>query len=640
MIGRLRPWGLLLLGVLAWGTGTTAWADDLQTLPLDRHGALPTSQRLRAEVLGVPAGNRHGGYGFVRARLVNPDDRAHVVRLSLLPSFLWFRSDDSAPQRVVRTLSLESGETATVYLPMVNTSGGSTLHFSVDGRPVGDQAQFSGGGSRQSDAASVLGVWRDDAVRLQRWRQFLEPKTPPSRRGGAALQLDSLEPRNLPDRWVLLSGFDLVLVDCQSPDLNLERERVLVGYAAGGGALGLLRPRSEGPLAEMLAATRTRADARSGFHGLGRWFATTAAGPEADMAGWLQADPQAGAYGVLQSATRKYAGSLPTPFWLPLQIPGLGEVPLKAFFLLILAFAIVVGPINYLYFRRQRKLPMLLLTIPAAGFLCTVVILLYGLFSEGFGVIGAARSFSVLDQRTHTTATCMAQTLYAGLQPQDLYPAPDSFFCSSSFVLEGNDRDATAIFHTDLDDGYRVDGSALPSRTATPFTSVRVGRARERLRFRRRPDGSYDALAAPGFAPQEAAGAVLLRTTDGAYYEMDAAGVLRPRALDERARAERIDALLGELRGMPLGSGEVHEDNDYWNSGRAFRSREDMAVLASGAEGLERWLRWRLPTLPKGSYLARMQAPPVGESFGLDIEYRAQSHVVLGLLDAEDVIDD
>ncbi|MEE8327937.1 MAG: hypothetical protein V3R32_03985, partial [Nitrosomonadaceae bacterium] len=49
-------------------------------------------------------------------------------------------------------------------------------------------------------------------------------------------------------------------------------------------------------------------------------------------------------------------------------IPGLGDVPLGLFFLILLVFAVCVGPVNYFYWRRRRRLAMLLLTVPVAGF--------------------------------------------------------------------------------------------------------------------------------------------------------------------------------------------------------------------------------------------------------------------------------
>ena len=633
------PLAALFVALLVGGLvllAPEARADETQTLRLDAHEALPTSQRVRAEVLGTQAGNRHGGYGYVRVKLTNPDDKAHDIRLSLVSSFVWFNEDRSA-QRVVRRVRLEPGERATLFLPLVNTYGGSTLRAHVNGVRMPDEASFSTSGNRASPETSVLAVWKEDPQRGFQWVQALEKLAPPSRRGGRALYLQTRVPDQLPDQWVLLSGFDLVLADLRAPGLTTEHEQLLLRYVEGGGALVLLSAPTSGPLADMLADAD---GARSGFRGLGRWYVSEDPTQNRKLDAWLRADMEGGEYGVLQSATRNFSGSMPTPFWLPLEIPGLGEVPVKAFFLLILAFAIVVGPLNYIYFRRRRSLPMLLITIPALGFACTLVILLYGTFSEGFGVIGARRTFSVLDQRHHTASVCTGQTLYAGLQPSELEPTPGAFFCSSAFQLEGQDRGPSTLFRVNLDRGYVVEGAALPSRTPTPFLTVNVARARDRLRFRRRPDGHFDVLAAPGFLPVEAEGAVILRTWDGAMYVMDAGGVLRPQVVELKGQVLPYAGVTKPLVDMPVGAGMVSNNDQYsWRRYR-FRTAESMESLVVGPESVGRWLTWRLPTLEKGTYLARMQQAPIDESLGLDVDYRADEHIVYGILDQEDVIDD
>ena len=75
----------------------------------------------------------------------------------------------------------------------------------------------------------------------------------------------------------------------------------------------------------------------------------------------------------------------------------------------------------------------------------------------------------------------------------------------------------------------------------------------------------------------------------------------------------------------------------------------DMQRILSGWHGSFSWKRsprldplctWRLPELRKGSYLARMKQAPLEESLGLDIEYRAAEHVVMGLLAEEDILDE
>ena len=626
-----------------------AAADDFTTVYLDQHIAVAPTRRLRARVLATPAGSRHGGYGYVSVELHNPGEQARTVHMSIVPNWYYGPGVGAASRRLSRTHRLEPGESSTLHLPLVNSRYGSQMLFSVPGvRGPFDSPQFQGPNRHGTGDAGVLTVWRTDVARDAKWNAYFKAITPSAVSSGSTVAHVSRAPAQLPDRWSLLSGFDLVVVDMRAGGLTAEAERVLERYVAGGGNLAILgmSDTAEGPLhglLEELTFDAREEDSLSGFHGLGRWIAVAPHVKKETEAlrAWLLARGT-GEYGILASAGRSYAGGVPTPFWLPLEIPGLGEVPVKAFFFLLLLFAIVVGPLNYIYFRRRKRLPMLLITIPAMGFVCTVVILLYGFFSEGFGIIGSTRSFSVLDQRDHTASVCTGATLFAGLQPSALTPAPDSFFCSSSFQLEGYGRDASNRFVVDLDGGYRVEGSALPSRTPTPVAMVSVGRARARLRFRRRPDGGFDVLAAPDFTPLEETAAMLLRTRDGALYLMDAHGALAPCGIAVGDQGVLIRQLLDPLNTMQVSGGETQDDDlDYSHrSGSGYRRRDAMQRHNVGTEGLDKWFALRLRSLPRGSYLARMKQAPVQADLGLDVEYRAARHVVLGLLAEEDVIDE
>ena len=91
---------------------------------------------------------------------------------------------------------------------------------------------------------------------------------------------------------------------------------------------------------------------------------------------------------------------------------------------------------------------------------------------------------------------------------------------------------------------------------------------------------------------------------------------------------------------MPLASGDIEDEDRAWGYGRRYQNKRAMEDIARGPEGLGRWLPWRLPELRRGSYLARMRQAPREESLGLDIEYRAAEHVVMGLLAEEDILDE
>ena len=80
-----------------------------------------------------------------------------------------------------------------------------------------------------------------------------------------------------------------------------------------------------------------------------------------------------------------------------LRIPSVGNPPVFIFLGLISLFVLVVGPLNYFWFRRQGALHRLLVTVPGASLLTTVVLLGYVLFSEGLDHKGRFVSLTRVD---------------------------------------------------------------------------------------------------------------------------------------------------------------------------------------------------------------------------------------------------
>ncbi|MGE3752820.1 MAG: hypothetical protein AB7I45_01545 [Planctomycetota bacterium] len=621
--------GLLLALVVLGGLAPSARAEEYETVVLDRNVGASTPYRLHARVLGTPAGSRPGSQGYARIEVVNPTDKAHVVAIRLEPM-----SDHHGSAYVVRhALRVEAGKRQAVDLPLPNVSWGTMLSFTVDDRLVSENTHISSASrsGNRSFAALAVGL-RDDGG----WPAYLESAVS-SRVGGRRSGMDVYlrEPHELPGGWTLLAGFDLVIVRAGAAGLTAERQDVLLRYLAGGGNLVVteMRELASGPFVDCMRRFGGLGDAGivSGSHGLGLGLFVAAAADSSTPAVRTWLEQRASSSGsILDRVHGTRGGGAPDNFWLPLAIPGLGDVPVRAFFLLILVFVILVGPVSYLYFRKRRRLAMLLVTIPVSGFLCAGLVLGYGVISEGFGIIGSARSFAVLDQETQLAAVVSGRTLYAGLQPDALRPDVDTVVASGAGGRRGGMPSLL------VGAGHRLDGSVLPSRTLTPFVATTVGRSRERLRFRKRQDGGYDVLSAPGLQPVAEAEAVLLRTWDGQYFRSTDSGTLAPLVGPAHALPEVVHRLMRPMAHMRVGSGEVLDD-EPWNPRMRYRSQREMEQLAGGANDGYSWFANRFGELRPGSYLARVRTAPLTETLGLDVEYRSEAHIVVGLLGPEDV---
>ncbi|MDZ4659831.1 MAG: hypothetical protein SH868_19830 [Bythopirellula sp.] len=100
-------------------------------------------------------------------------------------------------------------------------------------------------------------------------------------------------------------------------------------------------------------------------------------------------------------------------------IPDVGAAPVTAFQVLLSLFVLGIGPVNYFLLKSREKLPLLLLTVPAAALATTLFLLIYSFTSEGFGTLVRARSFTLLDQKANSAVCWSRLSYYAGIAPSD-----------------------------------------------------------------------------------------------------------------------------------------------------------------------------------------------------------------------------
>ena len=109
--------------------------------------------------------------------------------------------------------------------------------------------------------------------------------------------------------------------------------------------------------------------------------------------------------------------------WL---VPGIGRAPVGSFLILIAAFVVVIGPVNYFLLRRKRRLYLLLVTVPLGAALVTAALFAYALISDGLGIRVRVRSFTEIDQRAGRAVSWSRQSYYAGLAPSGGLTFPET----------------------------------------------------------------------------------------------------------------------------------------------------------------------------------------------------------------------
>jgi hypothetical protein len=159
--------------------------------------------------------------------------------------------------------------------------------------------------------------------------------------------------------------------------------------------------------------------------------------------------------------------------WL---VPGIGRAPVGSFLILIAAFVVVIGPVNYFLLRRKRRLYLLLVTVPLGAALVTAALFAYALISDGLGVRVRVRSFTEIDQRAGRAVSWSRQSYYAGLAPSGglTFPATAVVFPIEQYPIE-RQHGALGAQWLVWDDGQNLASGYISSRSTAQFLIVESG---------------------------------------------------------------------------------------------------------------------------------------------------------------------
>src|SRR3954466_446401 len=169
-----------------------------------------------------------------------------------------------------------------------------------------------------------------------------------------------------------------------------------------------------------------------------------------------------------------------------LPIPGVAGVPVRSYMTILVAFSVLIGPVNYIFLWRKKRQVLLVLTAPLISLVFLAVLAGYALFGEGIGIKGRAQSFTVLDQTTKHAATRATVSLYAaGMTPWNGLSFPKATAIFPTGADGRGSRDPEVI---DLTDSQQFSSGIARARAASNFEEISFRPARERLNFNRSGD--------------------------------------------------------------------------------------------------------------------------------------------------------
>ena len=93
------------------------------------------------------------------------------------------------------------------------------------------------------------------------------------------------------------------------------------------------------------------------------------------------------------------------------------KIPVRGIVIIMLAFVIIIGPVNIIYLNRRKRRIWMLWTIPAISFATTLLVFAYSLLREGITPDTRIAGLTVMDQTSHRAATIGGTAFYCPLTP-------------------------------------------------------------------------------------------------------------------------------------------------------------------------------------------------------------------------------
>lgn len=575
-----------------------------------------TRGRIEARVRSPWPKQLNKGYAPVFVELENRDTRDRTVTLQLQGN------DWNCDRRIEQTVDLAAGER--VKLELHGLAKGSweslyTLKVDVQG---GDSAYFSAaahaGGA--SDYRTVLAVGAREVPdsEVQRWIEetstvkvspgYTPPGSAPATSDNVQIgyaTFDALPTSNVP-----YTSLDAVLLDTRDALPDEAHLAPMLAWVRNGGTLLLAGDdplgvaRSRPSLAAWLEERFERAQSNSRFApgelkhyvcGMGRLIVVPSPTFLED----------ASLREVLHEAAHANDGAAPREgmesrsYGTTPSLQGVGEVPYRVFALLLIVFAILIGPVNFIWVRRTRRPVLLLVTIPVISGVSSVILLTYGILFQGLDVKVASHSIAMLDQREHRSSSIEKRVLYAGSAPSDGLRPEFGTSVHPVFQAAQGGRDRLRL-QIDRTDGTRLRADYLPTRSA--IVQVLCTERAERARLDVAVKGEELSVTNNlGTALER----LVVRDRDGHYHELEARLSAGASATLQPLRDDRLKEVVEILRSPMLASPEL-----------------DTTQLERGVEH----------ALPPACYAAVLETSPFRDACGITPNETEGAHHLFGVL--------
>lgn len=230
--------------------------------------------------------------------------------------------------------------------------------------------------------------------------------------------------------WLGYSGFDAVIVTAEELREAPEGVRsALWRYVECGGLLlvigmleipkqwqsrrvGIIEAEDESDETKKIALSLSK-EAQSYAVGFGQVIMIEADGVkriipaqwEAIKLGWKGSRPTGKNYYDIADINREFS-----------VVDRIG-IPVRGLFVLMLAFVVVIGPINLIWLARRRKKIWMLWTVPAIALVTCLAVAGFALLGEGVSATSRVEALTILDESSHRATTIGWMAFYSPITP-------------------------------------------------------------------------------------------------------------------------------------------------------------------------------------------------------------------------------
>jgi hypothetical protein len=450
------------------------------------------SVRVESTASGVEYGN---GYEEYRATIINlSSQRAHQVTL-VAPA-----TSASVPGRhnvvLKRTVDVAASSTSQISLFRPQSyPGGIDLAVIIDGEQQEDavpaEVARTGAWVRRANNRLTLLI----SQRVSRSKLMSEAAVEEGLKESGEIDVAYL-PYDVPlnewsANWLGYTQFDgIVLASDDLREMPSGVHSALWSYLECGGSLLVIGswevPRQwEGRQHSIISASKGKNDLQSYYIGFGTLIQTGNVDPKQIDAGqwteikdhWEGSRPRESLYAPLAEINREFP-----------VIDRIG-VPVRGFFILMILFVIVIGPLNLIWLSRRRKKIWLLWTVPAISLLTTLAVSSFALFSEGLGATARTEAMTILDEVSQRATSIGWTGFYSPVTPGE--GLHFSYGTELNPIMYGNIAYGDGPIRTiDWTHDQHLASEWITARVPAYFTFRKSETRRERLTVREGENGS------------------------------------------------------------------------------------------------------------------------------------------------------